>query len=204
MISEQGVIFASVDEELEYLIEEVEENDKITLVVDYETAKCFIDLYYDEEFEEYFGIDIQSDVDEYYIEKVSDIHFSIEPAKYKGKYLTGEGGKVIIQDKFYNMDVIEALDGDLTIVVKVDEDVEDCDCCKCCGNCGYNDSFVPTSYDNLDEVQQELIDRFVSETGYDENVLADIFAYGFNDGTKSVLLSLSKSIDEAIEGLDEE
>lgn len=122
----KNVNFVYKEEMIDHLIEEFESNDEVTLVVDYDLAKIFASIYDDdEEFLDYYAIDIASDCDEYYIEKIRDEFFTIEPARHLGNYLGGDAKKLIVLEDLLSDELLEAQEAENVEVVSYEEDEDD-------------------------------------------------------------------------------
>lgn len=153
--------FEDKDELVGYLIEQLENNKDITLVINYKIAKIFVDIYEDIDFSDYFAISIATDCDEYFIERLENDTFVIEPAKSSRGYLEGEQRKLIVLEDLISDELLDSQKYEKLEIVSYDykdDEYEDCnedfcDCidCKCCHECEDNNDI------NNKISQEELI-----------------------------------------------
>ncbi|NCI19847.1 hypothetical protein EJM73_09430 [Clostridium botulinum] len=124
------------DDFIEYVLDEFEIEDDITVVCDYKLADILNYYFGDEEYHEYKGIDLQSDVNEYYVTKFDKDFFCITPIKYEGKIKTTTGNYFIIDNNILeeNPTLFNHLEGDSFKVEVIDYE-EDYYCNNCCNEC---------------------------------------------------------------------
>ena len=119
----------------DYLYSIFEEEDDITIIADLEYARIFAEMNFDDgEFKDYYAITIASDIDEYYISKIKDEMFCVEPCKSEsGNYLILESKKVIMLKDLMNDDLLMAIGCDEFVEVSIEEasPCNDCECCCC-------------------------------------------------------------------------
>lgn len=118
------------EEFIEYVLDEFEIEDDITVVCDYKMADILNYYFGDEEYSEYKGIDLQSDINEYYVTKFGKDFFCITPIKYEGKIKTTTGDYFIVDNDILeeNPTLFNHLEGDDFKVEVIDYD--ECDCCE--------------------------------------------------------------------------
>ena len=123
----------------DYLFSIFEEEDNITIIADLEYARIFAEMNFDDgEFTDYHAITIASDIDEYYISKIKDEMFCVEPCKSaSGNYLILESNKVIMLRDLMNDDLLMAIGCDEFVEVSIEEasPCDDCECCFCDCDC---------------------------------------------------------------------
>ncbi|MBY6842770.1 hypothetical protein [Clostridium botulinum] len=86
------------DDFIEYVLDEFEIEDDITVICDYKLADILNYYFGDEEYCEYKGINLQSDINEYYVTKFGKDFFCITPIKYDKKIKTTTGDYFIIDN----------------------------------------------------------------------------------------------------------
>ncbi|QDY27197.1 hypothetical protein [Clostridium botulinum] len=86
------------DDFIEYVLDEFEIEDDITVVCDYKLADILNYYFGDEEYCEYKGINLQSDINEYYVTKFGKDFFCITPIKYDEKIKITTGDYFIIDN----------------------------------------------------------------------------------------------------------
>lgn len=143
----------SYDEFAEYVLDKFENEEDITVVCNYELADILNYYFGDEEYHEYKGIDLQSDVNEYYVTKFDKDFFCITPIKYEGKIKTTTGNYFIIDTNILeeNPTLFSHLEGDNFKVEIVDYE-EDCYCCddeKGRGILEYNYDYSRAALENV-------------------------------------------------------
>lgn len=202
--------FDGKEDMVDYLVEVLDDSEDTTIVVDYVIAKELSKLYDDEDFDDYFAIDIASDCNEYFVEKTNDNFFCIEPTKSNGVYLEGEAKRLIVLDELINDDLLDAYEyRELEIVDYKNDDIEDfkseCTCHGDCCNCYYDEhNEVKDSYfDALNREEKDFIIQELSNIkgDIDFEFIAKVYLTGFNNGVEDGLLSIKEAIDNA---LDEE
>ena len=132
--------FENKDDRLDYLFDQIDENDSITILADYETAKEFNEVFQDDEdVFEWHSITLDNQINEYFIEKYTNQCFSIEPAKISKGYLQGESDKLIILEELMNNEILRKQDCEELEIVGIEEDYNDSDLDDCtsedCGDC---------------------------------------------------------------------
>ncbi|MBN3351962.1 hypothetical protein CF086_16840 [Clostridium botulinum] len=137
------------DDFIEYVLDEFEIEDDITVICDYKLADILNYYFGDEEYCEYKGIDLQSDINEYYVTKFGKEFFCITPMKHNGKIKTTTGDYFIIDNNILedNPTLFNYLEGDNFEVEIIDYE-EECDCKNCCECCS---EWVTTEDDEMDE-----------------------------------------------------
>lgn len=125
------MILENYEEFIEYVLDQFEIEDDITVVCDYKIADILNYYFSDEEYCEYKGIDLQSDVNEYYVTKFGKEFFCITPIKNEGKIKTTTGDYFIIDNDILeeNPTLFNHLEGDNFKVEIIDYD-EECDYCE--------------------------------------------------------------------------
>lgn len=202
--------FTGKNELIDNLLETFDNSNYITLVVNKEITNIFLDEFDDEEEFDYYGIEIDSEHDLYYVSKVEDIHFSIEEAKYRGKYKPIESSKVIILDDVYDREILDYIESKDIEIYSIDKDsiyadldfkpeehecTCHCECCNCCGEDEEKDSY----FDQLNDAEKDFIFKEVSNTDdLDLEFISKIYLSGYNNGVDSGLLSIKDAIDNAI------
>ncbi|HID0768203.1 TPA: hypothetical protein ACXDAZ_002734 [Clostridium botulinum] len=119
------------DDFIEYVLNEFEIEDDITVVCDYKLADILNYYFGDEEYCEYKGINLQSDINEYYVTKFGKDFFCITPIKYDEKIKTTTGDYFIIDNNILedNPTLFNYLEGDNFEVQIIDYD-EECEAIK--------------------------------------------------------------------------
>lgn len=120
------------EEFIEYVLDEFEIEDDITVVCDYKLADILNYYFGDEEYHEYKGIDLQSDINEYYVTKFGKEFFCITPIKYNNKIKTTTGDYFIVDNNILeeNPTLFNHLEGNDFKVEIIDYD--ECCCNNCC------------------------------------------------------------------------
>jgi len=119
------------DDFIEYVLDQFEMEDDITIVCDYNLADVLNYYFGDKEYSEYKGIDLHSDVNEYYVTKFGNECFCIEPLKFDNKIKMTTSDYFIIDSDILenNPTLFNYLEGNNFKVEIVDYD-EECDYCK--------------------------------------------------------------------------
>lgn len=123
------------DEFVQYVVNKFYEEKDIQVVCGYDLADSLMNEFGDMDYTDYKGIDLQSDVDEYYVTKFEEKCFCIEPLKVNDKIKTTASDYFIIDSSILedNPTLLEYLEGDNFEVEIIDYDCENY-CCECC-NC---------------------------------------------------------------------
>lgn len=165
-------LFQTREEMLDYYIRQLDSKNELVLVVDKEMAKEISYLFDEEDFSDYFGVSYASDTNEYFVELIAEVHFSIEPARHMGKYLQGETKKLIVMSQFLNDELLDATDYEKLVVVDVFEDeefgenneeIESCNCNNC--GCGCNceelteEDNTELFFSDLAQIVEEILDE---------------------------------------------
>ncbi|HCL4447321.1 TPA: hypothetical protein N2D16_002927 [Clostridium botulinum] len=118
------------DEFIEYALDQFEMEDDITVICDYNLADVLNYYFGDKEYCEYKGIDLQSDVNEYYVTKFGNECFCIEPLKFDNKIKMTTSDYFIIDSNILdkNPTLFNYLEGNHFKVEFIDYE-EDCYCC---------------------------------------------------------------------------
>ncbi|NFH40693.1 hypothetical protein [Clostridium sporogenes] len=157
------------DDFIEYVLDQFEMEDDITVICDYNLADILNYYFGDEEYCEYKGIDLKSDINEYYVTKFDKDFFCITPIKYEGKIKTTTGDYFIVDNDILeeNPTLFSHLEGD-NFKVEVIDYYDDCDCkncCECCNEC---------ETDEDDEIDLDIIfgsDSTTDNKPYDGELL---------------------------------
>lgn len=170
--------FNDKDELLGYLINEIEESDDISIVLNYELAKEIANIYSDDDEEySYFSISMATDTDEYVIGKVSDECFVIEPARRIEGYLENEADKIIILDELINDELLDSLEcRELEVISLVEDDCsgEDCGDCCCCNCVDKDDIQEFESYFDLNNKVDEYME-LIEDNNKDSKAIRQAF-----------------------------
>lgn len=165
----------SYDEFMEYVIDKFYEEDDIQVICDFDLADLLTCEFGNVDYVDYKGIDLQSDVDEYYVTKIKDEFFCVEPLKVNGKIKTTISDYFIIDNDILenNPTLFNYLEGNNFTVDVIDYD-EEYDCKNCYGDC--NDcKYAEEDAMDLDKVfGGDSIEEEIDEKDSIELELADL------------------------------
>jgi|GEM_PF-5051927 len=149
------------DEFVEHVVDKFYEEDNIQVICDYDLADSLMNEFGDMDYTDYKGIDLQSDVDEYYVTKFEEKCFCIEPLKVNNKIKTTTSDYFIIDSSILedNPTLLEYLEGDNFEVEIIDYNLE-CDCKNCCESCNCEEEM-----DEEDFVYLQLADLIEEYVG---------------------------------------
>jgi hypothetical protein len=198
--------FDSKEDMIDYLVEEFEESEDILIVADRQIAMTFMDTYDDETEFNFYSIELSSENDLYYISKLEDDSFIIEPSIRNKEYIETEADEILIvvgEKTIINGDLSKALNGNIEYISYAIEEYgidDECMCCGDCCNCCKEDE--DSHFDQLNDAEKDFIFKEVSNADdFDFEFIAKIYLSGYNNGVDSGLLSIKDAIDNA---LDEE
>ena len=180
MIHLYSEIVDSTEELEDFLYEQLCEDEDTVLVVDFNMAKILSGYFEEEDFTDYYSLSLQSDVNEYFVEKNGDSFFTVEPARNQGKYLSGDTYKLIVMSEFMSKEILEAQNSEKIIVVTNLEDIEKDECETCdtddcdCETCSVSDS---CDEEELED-EEENNDERCSEFDCDDKVCRKCMGYG--------------------------
>ncbi|BAO04908.1 ATPases involved in chromosome partitioning [Clostridium botulinum B str. Osaka05] len=119
------------DEFAEYIVAKFYEEDDIQAVCDYRLADLLMCEFGNMDYTDYKGIDLQSDVNEYYVTKFGEECFCVEPLKVDNKIKITTSDYFIIDSNILenNPTLFNYLEGNNFKVEIIDYD-EECDCCE--------------------------------------------------------------------------
>ena len=166
MIHLYSEIVDSTEELEDFLYGELCDEEDIVLVVDRNMARI-LSGYFEEEYFEDYGLDLQSDVDEYFVEKTRDDCFCIQPARSQGKYLSGETKLLIVMNEFMSEELLEST-GTEKVIVVANLEKDDCETCSVSDSC---------DEEELDD-EEENNDERCSEFDCDDKVCRKCMGYG--------------------------
>lgn len=148
-----------MDMKLEYIQDVLDEDGEINLVTNYKTAKEIVSEFGVYEYEDYVGVDLQSDVELYLVTIIEDESFIVETLKRDNKYYLIDCNKLIIDDeiaekldddfnKYLNVEQVVGVgfNMDINDTVK-DDDIEECNC-EGCDGCNVDETRIGTDEDN--------------------------------------------------------
>lgn len=196
------------DDQVEYIFAYFEKEDDISVICDRDIAREISDLYDEEDFKNYYSIEMSTEDDIYIIGKIKDEIFSIEPAYHHGTLLGFEGDLVIVQKELFVNDIKEYVeDFDNVIVVGLEEDEEELEETECnCAECNDFECEHNCNSDNdedMEEAEEYVLEKIKQYRNDDidtiEELCFQIYETAYNDGFDSALLSMKNSIDEALE-----
>ncbi|HDK7176592.1 TPA: hypothetical protein PTV31_003210 [Clostridium botulinum] len=126
------------DEFMEYVVNKFYEEKDIQVICDYDLADSLMCEFGNVDYADYKGVDLQSDVNEYYVTKFGEECFCIEPLKVNNKIKITTSDYFIIDNNILenNPTLLEYLEGD-NFEVEIIDYYEECDCknyYECC-NC---------------------------------------------------------------------
>ncbi|WP_162267024.1 hypothetical protein, partial [Clostridium botulinum] len=133
---------------IEYVINKFYEEDEIQAVCNYELADLLMCEFGNMDYTDYKGIDLQSDMNEYYVIKFGEECFCVEPLKVDNKIKMTSSDYFIIDNNILedNPTLFNYLEGNNFKVEIIDYD-EECDCKNCCECCS---KWVTTEDDEID------------------------------------------------------
>lgn len=157
------------DEFVEYVVDKFYEEDNIQVVCGYDLADSLMCEFGNVNYADYKGVDLQSDVNEYYVTKFGEECFCIEPLKVDNKIKITTSDYFIIDKNILedNPTLFNYLEGNNFKVEIIDYD-EKCDCkncCECCSECETAEN---------DEIDLDVIcgsDSIIDNKPYDGELL---------------------------------
>ncbi|WP_125154456.1 hypothetical protein [Clostridium rectalis] len=133
------------DEFIKYVVDKFTEEDEIQAICNYELADLLMYEFGIMDYKEYKGIDLQSDVNEYYVTKFGEKCFCVEPLKSNNKIKITSSNYFIIDNKILKdnptlFNYLETGRDEVEFQVEIiDYDEDNCDCCECCEECEDNE-----------------------------------------------------------------
>ncbi|GAA0082956.1 hypothetical protein [Clostridium sp. CTA-6] len=173
----------SYDEFVEYVVAKFYEEDDIQAICDYELANLLMCEFGNMNYTDYKGVDLQSDVDEYYVTLFGEECFCVEPLKVDNRIKMTTSDYFIIDNNILekNPTLFNYLEGNNFEVKIIDYD-EKCDCNNCCEYCNECEA---TKADEMD--LDELFGGNSIEEEINEEDLVCVFANLIAEYTELIL-----------------